>query len=526
MSETRKKLFDIDTEDKEKSKSLTILSAVDNLNAVLDKFNDKNIYTTSASAGFSMSYKDLSIIESDRYYNVAERILEEPEITFIYAGAKDYIYELLEDESKYNLKDENIEEFLETFLIDSNDFYYEYLHDSETFNKYNTFEKAEIIYLFLKKTLPDWIYEETEYEDDNTENENENISSNEPYDVSKIDIINQPFEVESLYRMHKRDPKELELSPDYQRNFVWKSRQKSKLIESILIRIPLPTFYLDTRNEDQWVVIDGLQRLTTIFTYMDDDFKLINLQYLKHLNGKKWSKLDRKYQRKIEKFSLLCNLVRPNTPSKIASNIFQRINTLGTKLEVQEIRNAMHRGPSTTLLGDLAESKEFISIITKKKIKTLSRRMEDHAIILRYLAFKITDYTKYKKNDMNEFLEDTMEAINTMSDLEIKSLKNTFIDCMIKAKVLFDENHFLKPSKKEKNTNPISKSLFESICYTLDKYRLDEIEKNQVLLLEKIYEIYKNDEFILKTSLATNNPPHVKYRFDKFQEIFQEIIGH
>jgi hypothetical protein len=463
-------------------------------------------------------------MQSDSYYSIAERILEEPEITFIYAGVKNYINELLENENKYNLKDENIEEFLETFFIDSNDFYYEYLHDSNTFNNYNLVVQAEIIYLFLKKELPAWIYEETGYEDSNNlESESEN--SNEPYDVSKIDIINQPLEIESLYRMYKIKPKELELSPDYQRNFVWKSRQKSKLIESILIRIPLPTFYIDTRNEDQWVVIDGLQRLTTIFDYMDDEFKLINLDYLKHLNGKKWKDIGRKYQRKIEKFSLLCNLVRPNTPSRIASNIFQRINTLGTKLEIQEIRNAMFRGKSTTLLKDLAQSEEFVHIITQKRVKGYSKRMEDHAIILRYLSFKITDYSQYKKNDMNGFLEDTMEIINNMEDLEIKSLKNTFIDCMIKAKTLFDENHFLKPSKKEKNTNQISKPLFESIGYTLDKYSLAEIKSYRILLLEKIYEIYENDEFILKTSLATNNPPHVKYRFNKFQEIFKEVIG-
>ncbi|WP_373002627.1 DUF262 domain-containing protein [Sulfurimonas sp.] len=471
-----------------------------------------------------VKYKDIDILPIDKYYKLAEEILEEPEITFIFAGTKEYINELIDEKNEYNIKIEDIENFLKIFLMDASELYEEFLYDSSTFNKLDILEQAEIIYLFLKKELPDWLYDETEYKDDNNkERENE---SNEPYDISKIDIINQPLEIESLYRMYKLKPKELELSPDYQRNFVWKPRQRSKLIESILIRIPLPTFYIDTRNEDQWIVIDGLQRLTSIFTYIDNEYKLINLQYLTHLNGKKWKDLDRKYQRKIEKFSLLCNLVRPNTPSKIASNIFQRINTLGTKLEVQEIRNAMFRGKSTKLLKKMAESNEFINIITRKRIKGYSNRMEDHAIILRYLSFKITNYLEYRKNDMNEFLEDTMDRINNMGDLEIKSLENTFLDCMKKAQILFDKEHFLKPSKREKNTNQISKTLFESICYTLDKYSFNEIEKNQALLLEKIYEIYKNDEFILKTSLATNNPPQVKYRFDKFKEIFKEVIGH
>jgi hypothetical protein len=329
-----------------------------------------------------------------------------------------------------------------------------------------------------------------------------------------------------LYRMYAREPKELELSPDYQRNFVWKPKQKSKLIESILIRIPLPTFYIDTRNEDQWVVIDGLQRLTTIFTYMDNQFKLTNLEYMPELNGKYWKSLDRKYQRKIEKYSLLCNLIRPGTPSKIASNIFQRINTLGTKLEIQEIRNAMFIGKSTKLLTKLSKSNEFIEIITEKKKKTYSRRKEDHAIILRYLSFKLINYMDYKTNDMPTFLENTMEKINHMDDLEINKLEDTFLECMRKGKILFEKEHFAKPSKRKDRTNPISKTIFESICFILDKYTYEEIEKYKFELRNKINELYVNEEFILKTSIATNNVSNVHYRFNKFKEIFKEIIGY
>jgi len=474
-----------------------------------------------------MNLKDLSIIESDPYYSFAETLLEYPEIEFIFGGVREYMDDVIHDSKQYNLSSEDIIEFFKQYLLKANEFYFEYLFNLERFQKLTSIQKVEIIYQYLKKELPEWIYDETEYKDENDEDSDEdNGVGNAPYDVNKIDIINQPFEVESLYRMFKREPKELELSPDYQRNFVWKPRQKSRLIESILIRIPLPTFYLDMRNEDQWVVIDGLQRLTTIFKFMDNEFKLTDMQYLKELNGQNWKKLDRKYQRRIEKFSLLCNLVRPNTPAKIASNIFQRINTLGTKLEIQEIRNAMFRGNATTLLASLAKSPEFIEIITDKKKNRYSKRMEDHAIILRYLAFNITHYSQYLNNDMNDFLEKTMETINKMNDFEVKSLENDFKECMRKAAVLFEKDHFAKPSKRKDISNPVSKSLFESISYTLNQYTYDEIEQYSLKLREKIYAIYQDKEFILRTSVATNNPPNVKFRFDKFQEIFKEIIGH
>ncbi len=470
-----------------------------------------------------MRYKDLSTIQSDSYYSIAENILEEPEIDFIFAGVREHIDELLSNTEKYNIKEEDIEDFIKIFLIDANEFYEEFLYDSYTFDKLDILKKIEIIYLFFKEDLPKWIYEETEFKDDHFSNDEDN-NNHEPYDVDKIDIISNTYQAEYLLKKYKLG--ELKLSPDFQRKFVWTPKQKSRLIESILIKIPLPIFYIDARNDDQWVVIDGLQRLTTIFSYLEDGFKLSSMEYLTQLNKSKFTELERKHQRKIEDLQLQCNFIRPNTPADIAFNIFQRINTLGTKLEIQEIRNAMYMGESTELLTRLSKSNEFIKIVTKKKMKALSKRMDDHATILRYLAFKITNYSVYNKNNMNDFLSSTMEKINSMSKVEIRSLENTFIDCMAKANILFNKDSFMKPSKQKKNTNKISKTLFESIGYTLDKYSLDEIKDNQVLLLEKIYETYKDNEFMFKTSIATNNPPHVHYRFEKFQEIFKNVIGY
>ncbi|MCT7444112.1 DUF262 domain-containing protein [Aliarcobacter cryaerophilus] len=471
-----------------------------------------------------MTYKDIEIMKCDSFYLIAENIVEEKEINFIYPAVKKYFDELLEEKEKYNLKDEDLTSFFKSYLERASDFYYDYLIDYDDFSNYDISKKIKIIYLFLKKELDKSLKKDINYKEE--EIEEEEITSIESEDITKIDIINQPLEIESLYRMYKRIPKELELYPDYQRNFVWKPRQKSKLIESILLKIPLPTFYFDTRNEDQWLVIDGLQRLTTVFLFMDNEFKLTNLEYLKDLNGANWKTLDRKYQRKIEKYSLLCNLIRPGTPSTVASNIFQRINTLGTKLEIQEIRNSMFIGKSTKLLGELSKSKEFVNIITEKKVKTYAKRREDYAIILRYLAFKITDYSNYTSNNMPNFLAKTMAMINNMDDLEITSYKNTFLECMKKGLILFEKDHFAKPSKRNDISNPISKTLFESIGYVLDKYTYEDIEKNNLKLRKKIYELYENKEFILKTSVATNNISNVEYRFEKFQELFKEIIGY
>ena len=463
------------------------------------------------------------MIQSSPYYSIAENILEEPEIGFIFPAVNIYMNELSDKQEEYNLNDHDIVEFYERFMQKANNFYFEYLHESDTFEKNDLQSQIEIIYNYIQqRELPSWVYDETEFED--SLKDDDSLGDKEPYDVSKIDIINDKFQVAYLYDRYKE--KELELSPDYQRKFVWTLKQKSRLIESILIRIPLPIFYIDSRNEDKWVVIDGLQRLTSIFNFIDNDFKLNNLEYLKDLDGSRFKQLERKFQRRINEFQLLCNLVRPNTPPDIAFNIFQRINTLGTKLEIQEIRNAMYLGQSTRFLEKLSVSEEFIKIASEKRMKSYKKHMEDHAIILRYLAFKITNYTEYDNNDMNAFLSKAMGLMNSMDDIKIRSLENTFKECMVKANILFDKDPFMKPANKTPNPNWISKVLFESIGYALDQYKLEEIENNKTILLEKIYDIYENKEFKLKTSVATNNPPHVKYRFEKILEIFNEAIGH
>jgi hypothetical protein len=466
--------------------------------------------------------KVLNTIVKDKYYLIADKLLVYPEIEIVYPAVRKYIDELNSKQDEYNLTNDDIIDFYEIFLNQTNEFYLKYLFNLEKFKNLNTEEQINILYSYLKDDIPDWIYDLTEYSEKTESVESEINDDKEPYDFSKIDIINQPHEIEALHKKSKRDPKELELSPDYQRNFVWNSKEKSRLIESILIGIPLPTFYFDCRNEAQWVVIDGLQRLTTIFDFIDDKFKLTNLEYL-NLKGETYSTLERKYQRRIDDFQLLCNKIRPNTPSKIAFNIFQRINTLGKKLEIQELRNAMYIGKSTRLLNKLIKTTEFTDLINNKRN---FKRMDDQAIILRYLAFKITNYEEYDNNNMNEFLGSAMDKINKMNDIEVRSLKNTFLDSMKKGKILFDKDPFAKPSNNKDKHNPISKTLFESIGYTLDKYTLEEIEINHIKLRNKIYELYENEEFILKTSVATNNPPNVIYRFDKFQEIFKEIIGH
>jgi len=350
----------------------------------------------------------------------------------------------------------------------------------------------------------------------------EDIST--PYDVSKIDILNEPEYVDRLVK--KFDNKELILNPDFQRNEVWGIKQKSRLIESILIKIPIPSFYIDARDEAKWIVVDGLQRLSTIIKYIKDEFALKDLEFLKGIEGKKFSELDRNFQRRIEDFKLTLYLIRPNTPEDIALNIFTRINTLGEPLSPQELRHAIYNGKSTKLLQELANSQEFKKAVNPSA--SMQKRMSDRELILRLLAFKISTYENYKKsNNLAIFLATAMKKINSMDEKEIESLREFFKASMQKAYIVFGEfTSFRKIYKNDtKKRRPINKSLFETFGYFIDSYDIEKLKCCRESIIDNLrYELTNDIEFEKSISRATNNIDNVQYRFNKAKKILEDGI--
>lgn len=161
-----------------------------------------------------------------------------------------------------------------------------------------------------------------------------------PFDPTKIDIIVKPMSITTLKT--RLENKELDLTPDFQRQAnVWNAQRKSRLIESVLLRIPLPSFYLSEDGDGVYAVVDGLQRLCSIFHFSDADLlnratdskmtplKLTGLQYLKELDGLEFGEIDRKFQRRISELEITANIIRSNTPASVKFNVFARLNQGG-----------------------------------------------------------------------------------------------------------------------------------------------------------------------------------------------------
>ncbi len=209
-------------------------------------------------------------------------------------------------------------------------------------------------------------------------------------DQSNVRLDERDRSLFDLKRWH--DAGDLTLDPEWQRNFIWSKPQSSKLIESFLLEIPVPVIYLAKTKEDKYEVIDGLQRLTSVFNFFDNKYALTSLDQLKDQIGKKFKDLDKPLQRRLENAPLRTFELSSHTNPNIYFIVFERLNTGGTKLNEMEIRNCPYRGKLNHLIKELAASESFKSCVhlTDTNIK----RMLDRALILRFLAFYERTYLK------------------------------------------------------------------------------------------------------------------------------------
>ena len=344
------------------------------------------------------------------------------------------------------------------------------------------------------------------------------------YNPEKINIFTREPTIEQLLRRINEEA--LDLAPDFQRHAnIWKDDAKSRLIESILIRIPLPAFYIDATNEDKWLVVDGLQRLSALKQFMSDKkLNLCGLEYLINLEGKNYNEIGRRYQRRIEETQVTVYLIEKGTPPEVKYNIFKRINTGGLPMSPQEIRHALNPGKATKFLAKLARSHEFEQVTNLSDPRKM--RMEDREFILGSVAFMLTSYKNYQSETRDLFLTKALSKINNMSESELGAIENNFKKAMVAAWEIFDRNAFRKVSQKQKKKFPINKALFEVWSVNLSLLsdeQLDILKQHKEQLIEKFRNYVDDDgEFLTSISQAAEK---IEYRFKIIEKIIQEVLA-
>ncbi len=344
-----------------------------------------------------------------------------------------------------------------------------------------------------------------------------------PFNPEQIKINTRHILVEQLVSRIRYE--EIDLAPDFQRHSnLWKIEQKSRLIESLLLRIPIPVFYVAADEADHWAVVDGVQRISTFYDYVTGVFPLTQLEYLE-LNGQKYDALPRPLQRRISETQLIVNVIEPGTPPEVMFNVFRRINTGGMMLNGQEIRHALNPGPVRDYLKTLAESAEFIKA-TGGSIKPA--RMADRECVLRFLAFYVHSPENYVTGDLDGFLANAMESINDMSSEKRDAFAADFKKAMRAAFDIFGEYAFRKRTSTSDRKRPISKILFEVWSAQLARCSPDQIrvlvERREDVQRRFMRLIAEDAEFERAISLSTNTVRRVQKRFQAVRQLVEEFI--
>ncbi len=355
---------------------------------------------------------------------------------------------------------------------------------------------------------------------------------NEPdkFIPSDVNITQVPTNVSNI--MERLENREFDLTPAFQRNGgLWNEKKQSQLIESLMLKIPLPAFYFDASKEDEWIVIDGLQRLTAFQNYLvgnqqeDGSRKkssFIGMQYLTDFNGKTFDDLPRQYIRRVKESSIVAYTVTQGTPDEVVFNIFQRINTGGIQLNDQEIRQALYSGKGTDLLKELAERKEFQEAT---QFAVRSERMLDREYVLRFLSFTEIDYKKEYKGNIDSFLIKGLKKANNFEEGDIIRVTEQFVRIMNVCKDVFGKYAFRKYNKDFRR-GPINKAIFEiwAICFSeLTNEQLEKIKTDKDRFIEGFRDILESAEFA--TALKAGDQYSLIKRVDTCRKFVKEFYA-
>jgi hypothetical protein len=352
-----------------------------------------------------------------------------------------------------------------------------------------------------------------------------NDQPKKPYDVAKLKVEQRTLSI--FQALRKIEKQEIVMNPDFQRAFVWDVVRQSRLIESILIRIPLPAFYLDATDLVRWTVVDGLQRLTTLNRYCrTQDFALTGLEFLTELDGLYFDQLPQKYRVLIEDDTqLIFNNLLPGTPIEAKFTIFSRVNTGGMQLTAQEIRHALNQGAITNLLKRLSSSREFLE---GTDWAVPSRRMADQELILRSLSFLHFGWQSYQDfAELDTFLVRTMLRFNNeMDDSALSKLGAEFLLCVSKVKKIFASYAFRKFYERGGRRGPINKALFEVWTICVRDYDEKILIERRATIIDEFLNLMNTDiEFNKSITSGTGSFRAVKTRFERIGKLLSGACG-
>lgn len=351
-----------------------------------------------------------------------------------------------------------------------------------------------------------------------------------PWDPSQIRVATKAYSLRQV--VDEIGDAGIDLAPDFQRDYVWKDRQKTLLVESILLGIPLPAFYFNANADNTVQVVDGVQRLSTVRDFAGGSFRLTDdLEYLKDLEGKRYSQLEVSLRRRFNQTQIVAHVIEATSPPDVKYDIFRRINTGGSPLTPQEIRHCMARDRSRGFLHELASLEWFRKVTHLKS----TRRMEDRELALRYVAFsRIYDDDRSMRayeqfETLDRFLlkaSGDLDSENAVSSDELRATRARFERAMKNALLVFEDHAFRKWTRGGGRRSPLNKALFESWAVVLSHYAEKKVERFAEQLRERARDaMTDNPRYMESITYGTGRSEQVRIRFRTARELVEEVAS-
>ncbi|BDU86338.1 DUF262 domain-containing protein [Clostridium perfringens] len=342
--------------------------------------------------------------------------------------------------------------------------------------------------------------------------ENRNSLKTDRLDMSYGEILN----------LYEND--ELIISPQFQRLFRWSIYQRTRFLESILLGIPTPPIFVAEDSDGNWELVDGLQRISTIISFFgklrdrdkDNNWVMEQGGLIKELEGFSLSTLPETYVKNIKRTYCRVEIIKWDSEYDLRYELFNRLNTGGTPLKEQEIRNCIFRGTSekfNDLLLELSKNTDFASLISLSEQK--KSELYDQELVLRFLALYNSDLDKIETKNISEFMTNYMQEEVKNRDFDYEANKDIFNRVM---KVLVNTN-----IKFKFKNNQFSTSLYDAITVAVAK----NIEKYEIMgaqdIEAKVEELKKDDIFNKYVGSASSSKTRVLKRMKRAMELFGDV---
>ena len=302
------------------------------------------------------------------------------------------------------------------------------------------------------------------------------------------------------------------LDPDFQRDFVWDPKKQSKLIESCVMRIPLPVLYVAEGDDGRILVVDGLQRLGTFVRFLKDELTLSGLGESHPLTGKKFSDLSLSLRERVEDTQLTLYILDKSAPRRAQLDIFERVNG-GEVLSRQQMRNAIYNGPGTRWLRKMSMESVFLKA-TGESLNT--KIMRDREAVNRFAGFCVLGWTSYGGGDMDGFLARTIEGLNKTPDA-LAALEQRFIASMEFNFSLFGRHSFRKSlceADPWARRSVVNIALFDVLSWAFARVSHSAVEKEGDAIAARIRSLIWNEQFERAITYSTNSTAPVRARFE------------